>query len=188
MKIYILSLIPLSTPKGLALLQVNGPRMEEFLTEVARLYPGSTHSILGKQDPQVLLSLELAEPWILNQLMKIEMNAHYPIPVQAGKMQLELIAPRNKIDQLFDQIDKSNLEAQLNRIGRVHLQPILNHQQEQLILHAKEWGYFDVPRKITLHEFAQKEGISASALSEDLRRISQKLIKEYLKSNFLITI
>lgn len=188
LKIFILSLIPLSNPKGLALLQVNGSRIEEFLNEVARLYPGSTHSILGKQEPQVLLSLELAEPWILNQLMKIEMNAHYPIPVQAGKMQLEIIAPRNKIDELMEQFDKSNLEVRLNRIGRVHLQPILNYQQEQLLIHAKEWGYFEIPRKINLHDFAAKENISASALSENLRRIELKLVKEYLHTNFFLNL
>lgn len=188
LKIFILSLIPLSAPKGLALLQVNGPKIDEFLAEVARLYPGSTHSILGKQEPQVLLSLELADPWILNQLIKIEMNAHYPIPVQAGKMQLELIAPRNKIDELMNQFESANLDVTLNRIGRVHLKPILTPQQEKLILHAKDWGYFEIPRRINLHEFASKEGISASALSENLRRISNKLIKEYLHTNFFITL
>lgn len=186
LKIFILSLIPLSAPKGLVLLQVVGPNLENFLNDVAKLYPGSTHHILGKQEPQVLLSLELADPWFLNQIMAIELNIRYPIQVQAGKMQLDIIDPRKKVDMLIELYNKANLNVKLNHIGRVHLKPLLTYQQEQILMNAIKWGFNEIPRRITLHEFAKRMNMSASALSENLRRITNKLIQEYLRSNFLM--
>ena len=115
--------------------------------------------------------------------MKLEMNTRYPILIQAGKMQLELISPRNKINILLNQFNISKLDVKLNRIGRVHLNPLLTSQQEELLNHALDQGFFEIPRKITLKEFAMKEGISASALSEKLRRTIKKLIKKYLRNN-----
>lgn len=52
----------------------------------------------------------------------------------------------------------------------------LTPDQREALLAAAEHGYFDVPRKITGRELAEKLGISHQALSERLRRGTRNIV------------
>lgn len=54
---------------------------------------------------------------------------------------------------------------------------LTNHQQEALRT-AYELGYFDIPRQASLEDIATELDISASSLSERLRRAETQLIEE----------
>ncbi len=58
----------------------------------------------------------------------------------------------------------------------------LTEAQRDLIVRAYDEGYFDVPRKITLAELAEKLGISDQAVNERLRRGLSALIGSTLES------
>jgi len=46
----------------------------------------------------------------------------------------------------------------------------------EIYLKAKEAGYYDSPRKITLTELAEKIGMAKSSISSILQRIHKKLL------------
>jgi hypothetical protein len=54
---------------------------------------------------------------------------------------------------------------------------LTDHQQEALRI-AYERGYFDIPRRTTLEAVAAELGISATSVSERLRRAQTRLIEE----------
>lgn len=56
----------------------------------------------------------------------------------------------------------------------------LTEDQHETLIEAFDRGYFDVPREVTLNEFAEELGISHQALSERLRRAHYNLIKNGL--------
>lgn len=59
--------------------------------------------------------------------------------------------------------------------------------QRELVERAYDEGYFDVPRKITLAELAEKIGVSDQAVNERLRRGLRSLIGATVKSETRLT-
>ncbi|MHA1341426.1 MAG: helix-turn-helix domain-containing protein [Promethearchaeota archaeon] len=56
------------------------------------------------------------------------------------------------------------------------LKDLLTARQLEIYLKAKEAGYYDSPRKITLTELAEKIGMAKSSISSILQRIHKKLL------------
>lgn len=65
-------------------------------------------------------------------------------------------------------------------------QSALSSKQRETLLSARRHGYFEVPRRVTLSELAETEGISDSALSQRLRRGIDALIEQTLLADELI--
>jgi predicted DNA binding protein len=57
----------------------------------------------------------------------------------------------------------------------------LTSRQRNIVEIALEEGYFDYPRRITLRQLSKKVGVSASTVSEVLRRAEKKILSAYGK-------
>jgi hypothetical protein len=82
----------------------------------------------------------------------------------------------------FSAFWQQNADFQLSRLTRDgESEPpgdgLTDHQQEALRT-AYELGYFDIPRRTSLQEVAAELDISASSVSERLRRAQTRLIEE----------
>ncbi len=61
-----------------------------------------------------------------------------------------------------------------------HIQHGLTEKQRDTMVAAFEAGYFEVPRKVTLSEFAEHQGLSHQAISEQFRRATGQLVETTL--------
>ena len=98
-----------------------------------------------------------------------------------GWRQIGWFSNRNAFKK-FSSFWQRNSEFQLDRLtcDREPEPPgdgLTNHQHEALRT-AFEMGYFDIPRQVSLEEIAAELNISASSLSERLRRAQSQLIQE----------
>lgn len=98
-----------------------------------------------------------------------------------GWRQTGWFATRDAFDE-FSSFWQQNAEFQLSRLTRDgESEPpgdgLTDHQQEALRT-AYELGYFDIPRRASLQEVAAELDISASAVSERLRRAQTRLFEE----------
>lgn len=57
---------------------------------------------------------------------------------------------------------------------------ILTSTQLEALDAALEAGYYDIPRDVTLRELAERLGVSASSLSERIRRAEARLVQTHL--------
>ena len=64
-----------------------------------------------------------------------------------------------------------------------HIQHGLTEKQRNTMVAAFEEGYFEVPRKVTLTEFAEHQNRSHQAVSEQLRRATGQLVDSTLVSH-----
>lgn len=98
-----------------------------------------------------------------------------------GWRQTGWFATRDAFNE-FSSFWQQNADFQLSRLTRDgESEPpgdgLTNHQQEALRT-AYEMGYFDIPRRASLQEVAAELDISASSVSERLRRAQTRLIEE----------
>ncbi|OYR58457.1 helix-turn-helix domain-containing protein [Halorubrum halodurans] len=98
-----------------------------------------------------------------------------------GWRQTGWFADRDAFDE-FSTFWRRNADFSLSRLTRDgESKPpgdgLTDHQQEALRT-AYEMGHFEIPRQASLEEVATELGISASSLSERLRRAETRLIEE----------
>jgi len=130
-------------------------------------------------DTDVLINVKSKDTFILRSLIQSECILKYPILVQSGISTWELISPRKKIDSLLELFEEMGIVYSISSIGALKKEEdsvALTKRQELVREKAMALGYYELPRRITLTQLADKLDIAKSTLSGILRRISKKLI------------
>jgi predicted DNA binding protein len=85
--------------------------------------------------------------------------------------------------KIVSALETAGLKVRVLKMGK--FQPkagVLTEKQERIFWLALKGGFFDYPRKVDTSELATKLGISASTLSEIMRRGMRRLLESYFKS------
>ena len=179
---HILSNILIEKELGITSFQIRGPSVTRFIADFKENLANSESQILFEGDNLVILNVKEEDPWILNTLVKTELLITYPVLVKNGKIQIGAITNRTKVDRFVIQLKKKNIQAEIQRIGYYYKSTLLTQRQNEIVNLAYQKGFFNIPRNLSLSEFAHDLKISKSALSETLRRIYKKLAQNYLNS------
>jgi len=180
---HILSNFPIGENSGITSFQIRGSSVKHFISDFKEKLAEKTAQILYEDEDLVILNVKEVDPWILNTLVKTELLISYPVLIKEGKLRIEAITNRSKVDSFLTQLKKKKIKAKLERIGYFYKSTLLTKRQNEIINLAYQNGYFNIPRSISLSEFAKDLKISKSALSETLRRIFKKLANNYLNSS-----
>jgi predicted DNA binding protein len=83
---------------------------------------------------------------------------------------------------IISDLEKAGHQVNVRKIGKFEQQiGVLTENQERIFWLALKSGFFDYPRQIGMAEIAAKLGISASTLSEIIRRGTRRLLEHYFK-------
>lgn len=98
---------------------------------------------------------------------------------------LRVVFPdRATLSQAYDAIREAGFQAEAQVIYGAedtrHIRHGLTDKQRNVLVAAVEMGYFDIPRRITLAELADKQELSHQALSERIRRATTQIIESTL--------
>jgi len=179
----ILSNFLLNENVGITSFKIRGASIKQFISDFKDSLAKKSSQILFEGEDLVILNVKEVDLWILNTLVKTELLVSYPVLVKRGKIRMEAITNRPKVDKFLTQLKKKDIEAKIERIGYYYKSTLLTQRQNEIVNLAYEKGFFNIPRSISLSLFAKDLKISKSALSETLRRIFKKLASNYLKSN-----
>ena len=182
LQFHILSSFLIGENTGITSFQIRGSSVKRFISDFKEKSTEKTAQILYEGESLVILNVREVDPWILNTLVKTELLISYPVLVKEGKIRIEAITYRSKVDRFLTQLKKKDIKAKIERIGYYYKSTLLTQRQNEIINLAYQNGYFDIPRSTSLSEFAKDLHISKSALSETLRRIFKKLANSYLNS------
>jgi predicted DNA binding protein len=98
-----------------------------------------------------------------------------------GKVQWTLFISKNEvIKKLVEDLKAAGAGVELQKLSRLEERDALTARQEEILMTAFERGFFDYPKRIGLRELAKMFDISASTLSEILRKGQKKIIETYL--------
>jgi hypothetical protein len=111
---------------------------------------------------------------------KLEVLARFPRAIRNGILECEIIARRSHLRRLVEIFAKAGSEPRLVSLPRDSLRsvrPTLTPVQSALLRQALGQGYFEVPRRITLTQLAQKVSRSKSSVSRTLAVVERKLVQ-----------
>jgi len=180
---HILSNFLIGENLGITSFQIRGSSVKHFISDFKEKSAEKTTQILYEGEDLVILNVKEVDPWIFNTLVKTELLISYPVLVKEGKIRIEAITKRSIVDSFLIQLKKKGIKAEIERIGYYYKSTLLTQRQNEIVNLAYQYGFFNIPRSISLSEFAKDLNISKSALSEILRRIFKKLANSYLNSS-----
>ncbi|WP_371804659.1 helix-turn-helix domain-containing protein [Candidatus Lokiarchaeum ossiferum] len=176
---YILSLLPLANNKGNCLMQVKGMRNHIFFEEFEKYYDSNQYVFLHKSVNYLLFNVKMKNPWFLKAIIQSDLILHYPIRIKNGIINIELIAERSKIDNLFMKFEDQLMAYSIEYIRHYNSKPVLTPKQENVLQVLLKGGYYEIPRRSSLSIFAKSLNISPTSLSEMIRRISRNLAHNF---------
>lgn len=105
----------------------------------------------------------------------------FPIILNQKGAIVPMIAPPQHLKKILNQASKivgkgfKILEISTIKPNLDFLYSLLTKKQIEIMNYAASKGYFEIPRKITSKEIAEKFNISTSALNEHLRKVERKI-------------
>jgi len=111
--------------------------------------------------------------------IKYNLIVDFPIIIKNNHAYFKIVGERQEIRKFLDDSAIQNIGFTLRRIGKYDVDQFktnLTLRQLHIFERAKEEGYYEIPRRITLTELARKEDMSKSTLSKIIQRIHKNFL------------
>jgi len=167
---------------GVALVELTADDLEAVLEEMRAAETLTSMEILRTYGDQALLQLETTVPLLLLASAQSGQPPAMPFDVVDGSATWELTASRERLSQLADRFDQLGVPLTVDYI-RAGTDPaaVLTDRQSALVEAALEAGYYDTPRRCTLTELAEAQGLAKSTLSGTLHRAEGQIIEQFVR-------
>ncbi|HME56499.1 MAG TPA: helix-turn-helix domain-containing protein, partial [Candidatus Lokiarchaeia archaeon] len=175
----IISLLPIGPSGANVLIIFKGINVSRCVSKLRPEDGIVSYTILHEEKNKILANLQIDSTIFLHETMVLGIPIKYPIKVAAGKVKMQFITERWRIDELITNMNENGFTIEIQQIGPVKMTALLTETQENILTTALKKKFFDIPRGIKLHELASVIGMSSSSLSQDMRRIFKKLALNY---------
>lgn len=141
---------------------------------------------LGAVGPRTRYQAILQQPEFHRLASELHALLRYPALFENGLYTVEVAARVTQLRKLIEELRHICRSVQVLRFGRDRMRtcpPTLSEAQHALLHRALAAGYFEVPRRITLTEFAKKLGRSKSAVSQALALVERELAESSVASS-----
>ncbi|APW97752.1 bacterio-opsin activator [Halobiforma lacisalsi AJ5] len=146
--------------------------------------------LLVETDQRLLFDVRFAENEGLNRLydeLLVDGSSLLEAWGSNGWWQMKVRFPdRDGLCEGYDRLVDRGIDADLRRVSDVpeqsEVDSRLTPEQREALEAALEYGYFEIPRQVSMEELANELGISHQALSERFRRAYETLVNDELES------
>jgi predicted DNA binding protein len=110
-----------------------------------------------------------------------------PLGIEDGKVKFSFLGSEKQIKEFMEKLDAIGIHYRVVLLADANFSPIspfsqLTERQQEVLLAAYKWGYYDIPRKITSQQLAKKLGLVDSTVVEHIRKAEQRLIKQIIEA------
>lgn len=166
---------------GNSIIEIMHYNIDSIIQEIRNHPSVFEFSILEQEDKKLKFNVKTKDPYLLYAVIKCGVLINFPVRVKDGYAYWRLISSRKSIDQLLTLFEQRNIDFELLRIGKSPYlleddKYKLTYDESNVLDKAISLGFFEIPRKISLEELANKLGKSKSALSVMLRKIIKKKV------------
>jgi predicted DNA binding protein len=161
--------------------RLHGPREPDWQSELEQLPGVDRVDILEEDSQSVLLQVSHLTPAWAAVAERLDLLWRYPFWAGEGEARWSIVGPEEKVRAYLSEIRPTVEAVRVEAIVRgTRDKPIdrLSPRQRELVQRAVSAGYFEVPRRVSLTELAERLQLAKSTLSERLAVIERKLIAE----------
>ncbi|MHA1344644.1 MAG: hypothetical protein ACTSQG_11695, partial [Promethearchaeota archaeon] len=94
---------------GNTLFLIKGKNIKSFLSDFKNLVMPSEYQIFFESSDSLLINVKSIDPLILKALIKTQLLLIYPLTIKNGKILINAIAERAKIDSFLTELEKKKI-------------------------------------------------------------------------------
>lgn len=179
----VLNFLPFDVEKsiGNAIIEINHYKINQIIEEIKNHKSVIEFTLMEKELNRVTFNIITKNPHLLFILIKCGVLIDFPVKVKEKVAEWNLIATRERINDLLDCFEENEISFSLIKIGNSlsneEDKNKLDSEELRILKTAINSGFFEVPRNISLEELAKKLELSKSWTSEKLRKIINKRIR-----------
>ena len=173
---------------GVGVLEVLG---DDPLSALSRMDEESAVTgleLLYSDEREALVQFETAEPPLLRLAHRAGVPLRTPFEVADGRARWELTTTRERLGELRDLLAAAGVDFRLEYVrafDRSGADGPLTDRQREVLLAARERGYYDVPRTATLTDVAEALGIAKATASDTLHRAESHVVDAFVEGHGL---
>ncbi len=163
-----------------------GDRAAAHAEEMARQAGVISVALLADAGVRALYRVVLRQPRHVSIANELRAVFRFPRFVQDGRYTAEVAPRASQIRRLVQELRRFTPEVRVLRFGREILptySTALTPKQVVLLHHAREAGYFEVPRRISLTRLAEKLGRSKAGVSRALALAERELVEAWIAAS-----
>ncbi len=107
--------------------------------------------------------------------------------VKNDRLVWTFVAEEEEVPRVIDALREKGVEVELLQSVELEGPSDVDLPQLNVLLRAMEMGYFDVPRKASIHDVARELGSSPASLSVSIRRGLKRVLKSYMVMQGYVT-
>lgn len=177
----ILSFIPISQDPfiGNSLIKITGTPLAPVLIALDQHPSLQGYFVMEENPTQITLNIQTKDNYLLQALVKNHILVKLPVEVDKGIAIFNVHSSRENIDQFIADLNTKGIHVDLKILGAYSADTTddeLTARQLEVYKKAKELGFYDSPRRITLTELAAELHMAKSSLSALLQRVHKKLL------------
>lgn len=109
-----------------------------------------------------------------------------PLEVKDGKVKVSFLGTAKQMKGVLRSLEMSKLKFKMVSLMDAKFSPSsplqhLTEKQRRVLIAAYDLGYYDVPRRITIEELAEKLNLVKSTFSAHVRKAERRLLTEMLR-------
>ncbi len=110
-----------------------------------------------------------------------------PLSIEDGKCRFSFLGSEAQVKDFMEKIDAIAIHYRVVLLSDANFSPIsplnqLTEKQQEVLLAAYKYGYYDIPRRITTEELSQKLGLVDSTIVEHIRKAEQRLVRHIIEN------
>lgn len=168
---------------GVGVLEVVGDDPLAALTRVDAEAAVTGLALLHSDEREALVQFETSDPQLLRLAHRAGVPLRTPFEVAYGRARWELTTTRDRLGKLGDVLEAAGVEFELESVGDVDpagTAGTMTDRQREVLLAARELGYYEVPRTATLTEVADALGVAKATASDTLHRAESHLVDAFV--------
>jgi hypothetical protein len=144
--------------------------------------------VLERQKNGVYIVFLRSGPSLSSVLNSIGIESGYlfpPLGIGGEKVKFSFLGSEQQIKDFMEGIDAIGIRYRVVLLTDANFSPTsplnqLTEKQREVLITAYKLGYYEIPRKITSEELANKLGLVDSTVVEHLRKAEQRLMRQIL--------
>jgi hypothetical protein len=143
-----------------------------------------------EKDGTYVVFFRSGSPSLSSALSYIGLDGGYlfpPLGIADGKVKFSFLGNEQQVKDFMEKIDALAIHYRVVLLADANFSPIsplnqLTAKQQEVLLEAYKYGYYDIPRKITSEALAGKLCLVNSTVVEHLRKAELRLIKQIIEN------